>query len=148
MRVLIATDGSNHSDAVIQEVLTRPWPNASSFRVISVAHLTYPLGDPYMGAPMANYQTVSESIFKEARAVVELAAETLRRGELEVEAAVLSGDARVEIVQAAADWSADLVVVGSHGRTGVSRWLLGSVAEYVVRHAPCSVEVARARKGS
>jgi nucleotide-binding universal stress UspA family protein len=148
MRVLIATDGSKHSDAAIQGVLARPWPEGSSFRVISVAALPYPLGHPYLGAPMVNYQSVSESISKEARTAVELAAENLRRPGLEVEAAVLQGDARVEIVQAAADWVADLIVVGSHGRTGVSRWLLGSVAEYVVRHAPCSVEVARSRQAS
>jgi len=35
--------------------------------------------------------------------------------------------------------------VGSHGRTGLKRWLMGSVAEFVVRHAPCSVEVVRER---
>jgi nucleotide-binding universal stress UspA family protein len=44
--------------------------------------------------------------------------------------------------------SVDLVVVGSHGRKGLGRLLLGSVAEQVVRHAPCPVLVARARRGA
>lgn len=44
---------------------------------------------------------------------------------------------------AAIELDADLVVVGSHGRRGLRRWLLGSVAEAIVRHAPCSVLVAR-----
>lgn len=48
-----------------------------------------------------------------------------------------------EIVRRAEGWDADYVVVGSHGRSGLSRMLLGSVAERVVRHAPCSVLVAR-----
>jgi len=48
-------------------------------------------------------------------------------------------------VDQAKDWRADLIVLGSHGRSGIKRWILGSVAEAVVRHAPCSVEVARAR---
>jgi hypothetical protein len=39
--------------------------------------------------------------------------------------------------------SADLIVVGTHGRTGIERWVLGSVAQQVVREAGCSVEVVR-----
>ena len=48
-----------------------------------------------------------------------------------------------EIVKTAAEWPADIVVIGTHGRGGVSHLLLGSVAEGVVRHAPCPVLVVR-----
>ncbi len=48
------------------------------------------------------------------------------------------------ITRAAADWRADLIVIGSHGRSGVRRALLGSVAEAVMRTAPCPVLVVRA----
>jgi len=50
----------------------------------------------------------------------------------------------VEIVKAAAEWPADVIVIGSHGRGGVGRTLLGSVAEHVMRRAPCPVLVVRA----
>jgi universal stress protein A len=50
-----------------------------------------------------------------------------------------------EIVKTATQWSADLIVIGSHGRGGLSRALLGSVAEAVMRHAPCPVLVIRAQ---
>jgi nucleotide-binding universal stress UspA family protein len=53
------------------------------------------------------------------------------------------GDPVDSIVGAARGWPADLVVVGSHGRDGLGRVLLGSVAEGVVRHAPCPVLVVR-----
>jgi universal stress protein A len=49
-----------------------------------------------------------------------------------------------EMIKVANEWPADLIVIASHGRTGVSRLLLGSVAEAVVRHAPCPVLVVRA----
>lgn len=51
-----------------------------------------------------------------------------------------------EIVRTAKEWPADIIVIGSHGRHGIQRALLGSVAEAVMRHAPCPVLVIRARE--
>jgi nucleotide-binding universal stress UspA family protein len=59
---------------------------------------------------------------------------------------VRTGAPAAEIVKAAAEWPADLVVVGSHGRSAISRALLGNVAEAVTRHAPCPVLVVRPRR--
>lgn len=53
------------------------------------------------------------------------------------------GDPREVIVEQAETWQADLIVLGSRGLSTIKRWILGSVAESVVRHAPCSVEIAR-----
>ncbi len=55
------------------------------------------------------------------------------------------GNPASEIVKAAKDWPADLIVIGSHGRGGLTRALMGSVAEGVMRQAPCPVLVARAK---
>lgn len=55
------------------------------------------------------------------------------------------GTPPTEIANAAKDWPADLIVIGSHGRGGLKRALLGSVAEGVMRHAPCPVLVVRAK---
>ena len=51
-----------------------------------------------------------------------------------------------EIVKAAREWEADVIVIGSHGRRGITRALVGSVAEAVMRHAPCPVLVARTKE--
>ena len=60
-----------------------------------------------------------------------------------VEHFITDGATGDEIVLAAKSWHADLIVIGTHSRQGLSRLLLGSTAEHVVRHAPCPVLVAR-----
>lgn len=59
---------------------------------------------------------------------------------------ILTGNPATEIVKAAKEWPADVIGIGSHGRGGVPRVLLGSVAEGVMRHAPCPVLVIRAKE--
>ena len=59
----------------------------------------------------------------------------------------LEGDPASEIVQYARDARLDLIVMGTHGRTGIDRLVLGSVAEKVLRNAPCSVLVVKLPKG-
>ena len=56
-----------------------------------------------------------------------------------------TGAPAATIVKAARDWAADLMVIASHGRSSASRALLGSVAEGVMRNAPCPVLVVRAQ---
>jgi nucleotide-binding universal stress UspA family protein len=75
--------------------------------------------------------------------VVSRAEELLRASGLTVESRVLQGDPRETLVEEAREQHADLIVVGSHGRTGLERLVMGSVASHVVTHAPCSVLVVR-----
>lgn len=76
-------------------------------------------------------------------------AEAEKLGAKEIAVQLLSGVPWDEIVTLAkTDPAIDLVVMGTHGRTGIKHVLLGSVAEKVVRHAPCPVLVVRAREGS
>jgi nucleotide-binding universal stress UspA family protein len=66
---------------------------------------------------------------------------------ISVQHILLEGDPAAEIVRYAGDASIDLIVMGTHGRTGLERLLMGSVAEKVMRDAPCSVLVAKLPKG-
>lgn len=72
-------------------------------------------------------------------------ASVAKERDIPIEAMLRSGAPWDEICKTARDGAFDLVVVGSHGRTGLAHALLGSVAEKVVRHAPCPVLVWRAR---
>lgn len=62
---------------------------------------------------------------------------------LEVEETIVHGEAASEIVRVARERGVDLIVISSHGRTGLGRILFGSTAEAVVRHAPCPVLVVK-----
>ncbi|HEY0407125.1 MAG TPA: universal stress protein [Pyrinomonadaceae bacterium] len=62
---------------------------------------------------------------------------------ISVEEVIVHGDAASEIVRVAKERKVDLIVIASHGRTGLGRMLFGSTAEQVVRHAPCPVLVVK-----
>jgi nucleotide-binding universal stress UspA family protein len=84
------------------------------------------------------------SLIEESKRSLSAACDAARgAGVTRVSSRFVIGVPWAEIVETARDAHADLIVVGTHGRTGVSRFFLGSVAEKVVRHAPCSVLVTR-----
>jgi nucleotide-binding universal stress UspA family protein len=139
MRVLLAIDGSEHSKVALRALSERPWPKGSTIRVLTVVQEIRP-DMPYM---TLDVEQLTEPLMRDGEKLVADAAETLRSPGLAIEKRVRHGDARSEIVDEAKEWRAEHVVLGSHGYTGFKRWLIGSVAEHVVRHAPCSVEVAR-----
>lgn len=66
---------------------------------------------------------------------------------LKVDELIVHGDAATEIVRVAKERRVDLIVISSHGRTGLGRMLFGSTAEAVVRHAPCPVLVVKPPHG-
>ena len=143
MKVLLALDGSRVSAFATREVAERPWPEGTTVRVLSVAHLIPPT-TPFFNEVTFEYERVVTEFMDAAREIAVRGADELEAAGLHAESAVRQGDPRLSILDEAKDWGAELIIVGSHGRTGVERWLMGSVAEYVVRHAPVSVEVVRA----
>ena len=83
---------------------------------------------------------------KAAQDTVSDAKEVLASAGLKPTGVVLSGNTRAEILKDAKQWGADLIFVGSHGRRGFKRLLLGSVSEGVAMDAHCSVVVVRGRR--
>ena len=147
MRILLAIDGSTPSSAAVHTLATRPWPMPTSVRLLSVVQYLYAPDTPLVpeaGLMGEGLEGVYRQLEQNAHALLAPVAEALRARGFAVESLVRVGDPRVEICEEARRWGADLIMVGSHGRTGLRRFLMGSVAQSVVRHAPCSVEVVRA----
>jgi nucleotide-binding universal stress UspA family protein len=145
MRVLVAIDDSQYSSAAIESVLTGNWPDDSQFRVIMVIE---PLYAPYdfAGVYLLNSMIEADKEFAEhcsnlvERRIVQLKG---KFGEEKVSGEVLKGPISDTIIDQAKSWNADLIVMGSHGRKGFNKFLLGSVAQSVAGQAPCSIEIVK-----
>ena len=139
MKILIGIDDSKVSGNVLRAIVTQFRIEHTEVRVLHVLQPIAP-APPQMAAA---YAPELEDQKKPARALVERIAQELRSAGFKVDAAVEVGDIRERIIDSAAEWDADLIVIGSHGQRGIKRFLLGSVAEFVARHAKCSVEIVR-----
>ncbi|MBI4458448.1 MAG: universal stress protein [Acidobacteria bacterium] len=145
MKILLAIDDSKFSQAALKMVLAQYPPRKTTVRVLHVVEpynlYYYPETTPAANIP--NLVLIQKQMDKRGRDLVARVAEKLRAAGYKAETAVAHGDVRTAVVDAAAKWSADVVVLGSHGRKGIERFLLGSVSDYVARHAPCSVQIIR-----
>jgi universal stress protein A len=141
-RVLVPVDFSEHSAEALRQArdiagrfnaelhlvtVVEPWPPAAS-----VTAESYPLYRDY----------VIDARAKATAQLNEVAATVA--GATPLQHATLAGHVQQEIITYIEDHKIDLVVLGTHGRTGLSHWFMGSVAEKVARFAPCSVLIARA----
>ncbi|MBZ5501955.1 MAG: universal stress protein [Acidobacteriia bacterium] len=140
MRILVAVDDSKFSEAAVQAAVSQYRPAEADVRVVHVLQPIAVSAPPQMSP---GYAPELAAQAKDAEKLVERIVQRLRDAGFRVEGQVARGEIREAIVDMAKEWRADLIVLGSHGRTGVSRLLLGSVAEFVARHAPCSVEIVR-----
>jgi nucleotide-binding universal stress UspA family protein len=144
MKILLATDGSKFSEAATQAVASQI--NAKDTQVL-ILQAVEPLvfATPPQMAPgyAPELAAKREEQFNEAKASVAATTKVLQAAGFAVSTRVVEADARTAILDIAEESNTDLIVVGSHGRRGVKKFLLGSVAESVARHARCSVLIVR-----
>ena len=145
LKILLAIDNSKFSEAATQTLIAQVRPNQTEVRVLHVIEV-YPLysASQPLGPDIA---VASEEHRHEAEALVARAARALRDTGFRVTTAVEQGDPKVVVIDTAAEWNTDLIMLGSHGEKDWTRFLMGSVSEAVIRHAPCSVEIVRIRPG-
>ena len=131
-RVVAAVDGSPRSDAVIAFIECLAWSDVVHVRVVTVGEVGR-LVPP----------EVANAAERRASQIAGHAVERLHAVFPGSEAVTRLGSAAAEIVELARTWPADLVVVGTRGRTGLRATILGSVSRQILAHAPFSVCVAR-----
>jgi nucleotide-binding universal stress UspA family protein len=144
MRILLALDGSKHSAAVRDALISQAKTSDAEVHLLHVVEpfpidLVQKLGS--QDSP--DFPSARLEQREWAKEMLAQAAEKLRSTGFIVTSSVEEGDAREVILNHAKRWGADLIMVGSHGRTGLIHFLMGSVSEAVARHAGCSVEIVR-----
>jgi nucleotide-binding universal stress UspA family protein len=140
--VLVPVDDSDRSHQALEFALEE-YPDAT----ITALHVLDP-GDFYAatgieGGAMANYDEIQEHHETRAETILENAEKQAAEHGVTIETESIVGGISRSVVDYADDHDVDHVVVGSHGRTGASRILLGSVAETVARRSPVPVTIVR-----
>jgi nucleotide-binding universal stress UspA family protein len=149
MKILLAIDGSPHSEAAIVEVARGSWPDGTAIEILSVIHAFAPLAiDPAMVMAAVYVEHIEER--RRLPTMLVNAARDRIEGEawgVQVTTQIIEGNPKDVILDEARKWGADLIVVGAGGYGGPRRMVLGSVARSVVANAPCSVQVVRDKLG-
>ncbi|MBZ5528986.1 MAG: universal stress protein [Acidobacteriia bacterium] len=144
MKILLAIDDSKYAEDATEAMERALSAKSADVMVLAVVEPPIISNPPQMAAGYAPEQAERmKELAKSAAERVARAADRLRAAGFSVSKRVVEGEARGGILESAAEWQADLIVVGSHGRKGLRRFLLGSVAESVARHALCSVLIVR-----
>jgi len=134
-RILVPTDGSDEGRQAVQHAIALAVVHEATLHTVYVVNTAR-----YAGLPMeSSWEGVDELLRSDAEEAVESVRELAADAGLAVESAVIDGAPSKQIVTYAEETDCDLVVMGTHGRGGIDRLLLGSVTEKVVRSADVPV---------
>lgn len=150
MKILLATDGSESAKAARNFTAQFPFPEKSEIILLTVVEQ-----DKTHREDTNLLEQDHQSVLREVEKTARETGEELVRNEsvcfpdsgLQLSTVVRTGHPAEEIVEAAEELQVDVVIIGSHGLTGMKHFLLGSVSEKVLNHAPCSVIIVR-KQGS
>ncbi len=146
--VVLALDESESSQTIIDHVLEFPWSEYTTFKCVHVVSEVHRAllteAEITTGKTLSEYY---EDMVLSSKDWLEVASQKLNNkfGKRVAKAEVLLGEPRQVLLELAKSWPADLIMMGSHGRRGFEKAILGSVSEAVSMHASCSVEVIRVR---
>jgi nucleotide-binding universal stress UspA family protein len=159
MKILIAYDGSSCADAALDDLQRAGLPPEAEAQIISVAEAWLPppppsaaeilerAGEVKVPADFKRVYSRGSAAMKEALALAERASDRVKTNfpGWKLIADADCGSPAWEVVFRSDEWKPDLLVVGSHGRTALGRFVLGSVSQRVLTEAKCSVRIARGR---
>lgn len=141
MKILHPTDFSECADRAQQQAVRLAHAMGGEIVLLHVAVETPLYGEGLMSTK--EVREVYAAARKWATATLEERAAAIREHGLATRVVLKAGVPHEEIVKTAAEEQADLIVLGTHGRGGVERFFIGSVADRVIRTAPCPVVTVR-----
>jgi nucleotide-binding universal stress UspA family protein len=142
--LVVATDGSKHSAVAASEAIGIAKRNKSKLTVVSVVPSEL-MSQADIDFAMNLRENLAEKEMSEAEKYAKAVKEAAKNEGVEVQAFVVTGKPADVIIETAKEKNADLIVLGSHGRTGLEKLLMGSVAERVIVLSSCAVLVAKGK---
>lgn len=145
-KVLVAADNSPYAQAALAWLKTMKWTKDTQFKLITVVSPLVESFESLQDAASASTLSIEHNqTIDLAASELKIMARTLGEhvGADNVSTEVAEGDPRECILQTASSMQADLIVMGSHGRTGLTKLLIGSVSQALAVHANCSVAIVR-----
>jgi len=134
-RILLPTDGSKYSEAATEKAIDFAKSYGGEIKAVSAVDVTEEF--------MTQAPAAVESLIKKAKETVEDVKKKANSEGVKAEGIVQEGEAYIVITDLAKKENADIIIMGSHGRTGLKRLLMGSVTEGVIGHSPCPVLVVK-----
>jgi nucleotide-binding universal stress UspA family protein len=142
--IVVATDGSKYSVAAASEAIGIAKRNGSKLTVISVVPAEFATPTDIEIA-MSQREMIVEKEMRVAEENAKTVKDVAQKDGVAVQAFVMSGKPADAVIEIAKEHGSDLIVLGSHGRTGLEKLLMGSVAERVIVLSPCSVLVVKSK---
>jgi nucleotide-binding universal stress UspA family protein len=144
-RILHATDFSKASARALDEAISLAKQNHAELLIAHVIEpvSSYAAGDDFGGAEL--YMKIEEASKQEAQRSMQKLMRKLQQAKVNAKSLLLNGTAHDQIVKAAKSRKANMIVIGTHGRTGLSKLFMGSVAGKVISLATCPVLTVRGK---
>lgn len=154
MKILIAYDGSDYSDLVLNDLQKAGLPDEAETVILTVGEAwDLPLTLDRVSSRSGKFVHPNVNLIKEhltevsgkAKIIADSAAEKIKKNfpAWDIETEVVCGNSAVELIKKSDEWVPDLMIVGSHGRSTLGRLLLGSVSQKVLHEARCPVRISR-----
>ncbi|MBZ0188520.1 MAG: universal stress protein [Candidatus Obscuribacterales bacterium] len=145
MKILIATDESKFSKNALDFVGRCPWPEKAEFLILNVNEIDKGILMELQSDHPTTLKEFQQQVYGDSKKLISAEVDALKEKlpDHPIDGRTEIGSARECILKAIEDWQPEVLIMGSHGRTGVKKFLLGSVAESVLAQAPCTVVIVK-----
>jgi nucleotide-binding universal stress UspA family protein len=142
MKVIAAVDDAVGLEAIASKVIAQLKPAGTEIRLVHVVDpFPVAIAERLGSREHPDFEAARSKERRESAGIVEQAAAVLRAAGFDVSFSLAEGDVSSILIEQANDWPADLIMIGSHARSGLRRLLHGSVSDAVAHQVSCPVEI-------